>query len=269
MTDQPVLSLKEISKTFQKGTANENHVLKALSLDVNKGDFITIIGGNGSGKSTLLNSIAGNVLVDSGQININDDDVTKLKEERRAGRVGRVFQDPLMGTAPRMTVGENLAIALRRGQRRTLKFGSSAKEQDYFKSLLEPLGLGLENRLTAEMGLLSGGQRQSITLLMATMKRPELLLLDEHTAALDPKTAETILSLTNQIVEQEQLPTLMITHNMQDALYYGNRMIMMNRGQVVVDVSGEEKAQLTVQDVMELFQKATAGNQFSNEMLLG
>lgn len=267
MRPTSVLSLQHISKTFQRGTANENPVLRDLSLEVANGDFITIIGGNGSGKSTLLNSIAGNVLVDSGHVKINGEEVTKLKEERRAGRVGRVFQDPLMGTAPRMTVGENLAIALRRGQKRTFKLGTNAKEQTYFRSLLEPLNLGLENRLNADMGLLSGGQRQSITLLMATMKRPELLLLDEHTAALDPKTAETVLRLTQQLVEKEQLSTLMITHNMQDALTYGNRMIMMNRGKVVVDVNGEEKARLTVSDVMELFQKATAGDQLSNEML--
>lgn len=267
MNETSALSLKQISKTFQKGTANENDVLKDLSLEVKKGDFITIIGGNGSGKSTLLNTIAGNLLVDSGKILIHGSDVTKTKEEKRAGKVGRVFQDPLMGTAPRMTVGENLAIALRRGQRRTLKLGSSAKEQDYFKNLLEPLKLGLENRLDTEMALLSGGQRQSITLLMATMKRPELLLLDEHTAALDPKTAETVLELTNKIVEQEKLTTMMITHNMKDALAFGNRLIMMNRGKVVVDIQGDEKARLTVEDVLNLFQKATVGDQLSNEVL--
>lgn len=267
MNETKALSLQRISKTFQKGTANENYVLKDLSLEIEKGDFITIIGGNGSGKSTLLNAIAGNLLVDSGRIVINGTDVTKWREEKRAGTVGRVFQDPLMGTAPRMTVGENLSIALRRGQRRTLKFGTGNKEQEYFKTLLEPLNLGLEDRLNTEMALLSGGQRQSITLLMATMKRPELLLLDEHTAALDPKTAETVLELTNNIVKKEQLSTLMITHNMQDALTYGNRLIMMNRGQVVVDVRGEEKDKLTVQDVLALFQRATEGEQLSNEVL--
>lgn len=267
MQETSALSLKRISKTFQKGTANENHVLKELSLEVAKGDFITIIGGNGSGKSTLLNSIAGNILVDSGKILINGEEVTRAKEEKRAGKVGRVFQDPLMGTAPRMTVGENLSIALRRGQKRTLKLSSSRKEQEYFRTLLEPLHLGLEDRLNTEMALLSGGQRQSITLLMATMKRPELLLLDEHTAALDPKTAETVLELTNNIVKREKLSTLMITHNMKDALEFGNRLIMMNRGKVVVDIKGADKAQLTVKDVLSLFQRATVGDQLSNEVL--
>lgn len=267
MKETSALSLRRISKTFQKGTANENPVLKELSLEVAKGDFITLIGGNGSGKSTLLNSIAGNLFVDSGKIFINGQDVTKDKEEKRAAKVGRVFQDPLMGTAPRMTVGENLSIALRRGQRRTLKLGSTQKEQAYFKQLLEPLHLGLEERLNTEISLLSGGQRQSITLLMATMKRPELLLLDEHTAALDPKTAETVLGLTNKIVKREKLSTLMITHNMQDALTYGNRLIMMSRGKVVVDVKGDEKKQLSVPDVLAMFQRATAGDQLSNEIL--
>ena len=266
MTVKPVLSLREITKQFNKGTANQNTVLNKLNLEVKKGDFITIIGGDGAGKSTLLNSIAGNFMIDNGKILLGDKELTTVKEEKRAGFIGRVFQDPVMGTAPRMTVGENLAIAYRRGKKRSLRKGTTDKEREYFKSILFELGLGLENRLDSEMGLLSGGQRQAIALLMATMNKPELLLLDEHTAALDPKTAKVVLQLTKKRVEQEQLTTLMITHNMNDALTYGNRLIMLDEGQVIVDLSGEEKINLTVADVLVLFQKATDKNNSSSQL---
>ncbi|WP_414840292.1 ABC transporter ATP-binding protein [Carnobacterium sp. TMP28] len=267
MTQKNVLILKDISKTFYPGTFNQNNVLNELNLTVKKGDFITIIGGNGSGKSTLLNSIAGTFLVDKGSIKINEKEIKKLKEEQRATLIGRVFQDPLVGTAPRMTVSENLSIAYRRGQKRTLKKGSSSEERQYFETLLKKLDLGLEKRLMSEMGLLSGGQRQAIALLMATMKKPELLLLDEHTAALDPKTASVVLELTRKRIEEEELTALMITHNMQDALNYGNRLIMLDKGKVVLDLSGKDKQDLTVSEVLNLFQKSTM-NQLVNDELL-
>ncbi|EDP68370.1 ABC transporter ATP binding protein [Carnobacterium sp. AT7] len=272
MSNTPVLSLKGITKQFNKGTANQNTVLNQLDLEVKKGDFITIIGGNGAGKSTLLNSIAGNFMIDKGSIMLGDKNLTALKEEKRAGFIGRVFQDPVMGTAPRMTVGENLAIAYRRGKKRSLRKGTTEKERAYFKSILGELGLGLENRLDNEMGLLSGGQRQAIALLMATMNKPDLLLLDEHTAALDPKTAKIVLEITRKRIEQEELTTLMITHNMNDALKYGNRLVMLDNGQVIVDLSGEEKKNLTVADVLVLFQTATdedgGAGQLPDELLL-
>ena len=268
MTQTDVLVLNDISKTFYPGTANKNNVLKQLNLTVKQGDFITIIGGNGSGKSTLLNSIAGTFLVDQGSIKINEKEIKKLKEEQRANLIGRVFQDPLMGTAPRMTVSENLSIAYRRGQKRTLKKGSSSDERQYFKTLLTKLDLGLEKRLDSEMGLLSGGQRQAIALLMATMKKPELLLLDEHTAALDPKTASVVLELTRKRIKEENLTALMITHNMQDALNYGNRLIMLDKGKVIMDISGKDKQDLTVVEVLNLFQKNTSNQLLSDEMLL-
>ncbi|MEG2292030.1 MAG: ABC transporter ATP-binding protein [Carnobacterium sp.] len=268
MTLPSVLSVKGIKKTFYPGTANQNEVLKGLDLEVKAGDFVTIIGGNGAGKSTLLNSIAGNFIIDSGSIKINDKDITKLKEDQRAGLIGRVFQDPRLGTAPRMTVGENMAMAYRRGAKRGLRKGTSAKEQDFFKEQLSRLDLGLEDRLATEMGLLSGGQRQAITLLMATMKRPELLLLDEHTAALDPKTAKVVLALTDERIKADNLTALMITHNMQDALTYGNRLIMLDYGKVVVDLNSSEKANLTVPEVMNLFQSATKDGQIKDEMIL-
>ncbi|WP_034550110.1 ABC transporter ATP-binding protein [Carnobacterium funditum] len=268
MTQNDVLILKDISKSFYPGTPNQNNVLNQLNLTVKKGDFITIIGGNGSGKSTLLNSIAGTFLIDKGSIKINDEEIKKLKEEQRANMIGRVFQDPLMGTAPRMTVSENLSIAYRRGQKRTMRRGSSSKEREYFERLLIKLDLGLEKRLDSEMGLLSGGQRQAIALLMATMKRPELLLLDEHTAALDPKTASVVLELTRKRIEEEDLTALMITHNMQDALNYGNRLIMLDKGRVIIDLSGKDKQDLTVEEVLDLFQKSTKSQLLSDEMLL-
>ena len=269
MVQKNVLSLIDVSKTFYPGTPNQNNVLNQLNLTVKKGEFITIIGGNGSGKSTMLNSIAGTFLIDKGSIKINEKEIKKLKEEQRAKLIGRVFQDPLMGTAPRMTVSENLSIAYRRGQKRTLRKGSTSNERHYFETLLTKLNLGLEKRLDSEMGLLSGGQRQAIALLMATMKKPELLLLDEHTAALDPKTAAVVLELTRKRIEEEELTALMITHNMQDALNYGNRLIMLDKGRVVIDLSGNDKKDFTISEVLDLFQKKTNNQLLNDEILLG
>ena len=236
-----MLDIKDISKTFNPGTITEKLALRKLSLHLAPGDFVTVIGGNGAGKSTLLNSIAGTFPVDTGSITIAGTDITKWPEYKRAKFIGRVFQDPMMGTAANMMIEENLAIASRRGRTPTLRWSSSDKERGHFRELLAGLHLGLEDRLESKVGLLSGGQRQALTLLMATMVRPQLLLLDEHTAALDPKTAEKVLDLTKKVVEEQQLTTLMITHNMRDALRLGNRLIMMYDGRILVDVSGEEK----------------------------
>lgn len=264
-----MLRIEGISKTFFPGTINEKRALNDLSLHLAPGDFVTVIGGNGAGKSTLLNSVAGVYPVDTGKIFINNVDVTNLAEHRRAKYIGRVFQDPMLGTAAGMMIEENLALASRRGKSFGLGFMLDGQQTEYFKKILAELDLGLEDRLTAKVGLLSGGQRQALTLLMATMKRPELLLLDEHTAALDPKTAEKVLSLTDKIVKRDNLTTLMITHNMRDALRFGNRLIMMNNGRVVVDVSGEEKSKLEIADLLQLFEKA-AGAEFTNDsMILG
>lgn len=264
-----MLRVEGISKTFNVGTVNEKKALNNLSLHLAPGDFVTVIGGNGAGKSTLLNSVAGVFAVDEGKILINGIDVTHLAEHRRAKYIGRVFQDPMLGTAAGMMIEENLALAMRRGKTPGLGYMMDGKQTDYFKNLLAELDLGLENRLTAKVGLLSGGQRQALTLLMATMKKPELLLLDEHTAALDPKTAEKVLNLTEKIVNRDKLTTLMITHNMRDALRFGNRLIMMNNGKVVVDVDAEQKAKLKITDLLDLFEKA-AGAEFANDsMLLG
>ncbi|MBQ0067804.1 MAG: ABC transporter ATP-binding protein [Phascolarctobacterium sp.] len=264
-----MLRVEGISKTFNVGTVNEKKALNNLSLHLAPGDFVTVIGGNGAGKSTLLNSVAGVFAVDEGKILINGIDVTHLAEHRRAKYIGRVFQDPMLGTAAGMMIEENLALAMRRGKTPGLGYMMDGKQTDYFKKLLAELDLGLENRLTAKVGLLSGGQRQALTLLMATMKKPELLLLDEHTAALDPKTAEKVLNLTEKIVNRDKLTTLMITHNMRDALRFGNRLIMMNNGKIVVDVDAEQKAKLKITDLLDLFEKA-AGAEFANDsMLLG
>lgn len=264
-----MLRVEGISKTFNVGTVNEKKALNNLSLHLAPGDFVTVIGGNGAGKSTLLNSVAGVFAVDEGKILINGIDVTHLAEHRRAKYIGRVFQDPMLGTAAGMMIEENLALAMRRGKTPGLGYMMDGKQTDYFKNLLAELDLGLENRLTAKVGLLSGGQRQALTLLMATMKKPELLLLDEHTAALDPKTAEKVLNLTEKIVNRDKLTTLMITHNMRDALRFGNRLIMMNNGKIVVDVDAEQKAKLKITDLLDLFEKA-AGAEFANDsMLLG
>lgn len=248
-----MLSLKNVSKTFNMGTVNEKKAIINLSLDVEEGDFITVIGGNGAGKSTLLNLIAGVYLPEQGTIELDRQNVTRLKEFKRAKYLGRVFQDPMMGTAANMEIQENLALAYRRGKFRGLSWGVTRKDKIQFKSQLKILGLGLEDRMTAKVGLLSGGQRQALTLLMATMKKPKVLLLDEHTAALDPKTAEKVLSVTEELTSMNNLTTIMITHNMKDAIRYGNRLIMMNEGNIIYDVRGEEKKNLTVAQLLEKF----------------
>lgn len=264
---QTILELKNIHKSFEKGTPNENHVLKGIDLNINQGDFITVIGGNGAGKSTLLNSIAGHFLVDDGQLVLADEDITKKPAYKRAKDISRVFQDARMGTATRLTIEENMAIAWRRGKKRGLSWGIKEAEREKFKTELQQLDLGLEERLKMEAGLLSGGQRQALTLLMATLVAPKLFLLDEHTAALDPKTSQMVLDLTAKIVQEKKLTTLMITHNMEQALTYGNRLIMMNNGQVVVDVAGKEKEELTISDLLALF-KQNSGQVISDDGLL-
>lgn len=263
-----MLQITNIHKTFYPGTPNENHVLKGLSLTLKEGDYVTVIGGNGAGKSTLLNSVAGTIEVDSGEIRIDSVDVTRLPEHKRAGLLGRVFQDPMQGTAARMSVSENLALAARRGKRRGLRWGLPKEENRDFAQALEVLGLGLENRLEDKIGLLSGGQRQAITLIMATMQKPRLLLLDEHTAALDPKTAAKVLEITDRVVNQNHLTTLMITHNMQDAIRHGNRLIMMDSGRIILDIQGEEKKKLTVDQLLKQFAQAGGESALSDRMLL-
>ena len=260
-----MLELKNICKTFNPGTINAKTALNDLSLTLADGDFVTVIGGNGAGKSTMLNAIAGVFPVDSGSILIDGQDVTKLPEHKRAALLGRVFQDPMMGTAPTMMIEENLALAARRGQRRGLKWGITPLERADYKELLRTLDLGLEDRLTSKVGLLSGGQRQALT---ASLKQPKLLLLDEHTAALDPKTAAKVLALSDQIVQENRLTTLMITHNMKDAIAHGNRLIMMDAGRVVVDISGEEKKKLTVPDLLALFSSASGSTEANDKLLL-
>jgi putative ABC transport system ATP-binding protein len=258
-----VLAVKGIYKTFNMGTVNEKVALRDINLTLKKGDFVTLIGGNGSGKSTLLNCIAGLHPVDKGSIIIDNADVTKLSEHRRAGLLGRVFQDPMVGTAANMGIEENLALAYRRGQRRTLKWGINQQERKIYKEMLKPLGLGLEDRLSTKVGLLSGGQRQALTLLMATLRKPKLLLLDEHTAALDPKTAAKVLELSDKFINESNLTTLMVTHNMRDAIKYGNRLVMMHDGYILLDIEGETKQQLTVEDLLQRFGKAS-GEQFAS-----
>lgn len=253
-----MLKVSNIYKTFNAGTVNEKVALNGISLELNEGDFVTVIGGNGAGKSTLLNAIAGVWPVDSGSISIDDNDVTNLPEFKRAAYIGRVFQDPMNGTAATMEIEENMALAKRRGKKRTLRIGISKEEKREYYELLKELDLGLEERMTSKVGLLSGGQRQALTLLMATMQRPKLLLLDEHTAALDPKTAAKVLETTDRIVNKYNLTTFMVTHNMKDALTHGNRLIMMNEGKIILDVSGEEKKNLTVEDLLKVF--AQTGN---------
>ena len=248
-----MLELKGLYKTFNPGTANEKRAIDGLELTLEEGDFVTVIGGNGAGKSTTLNLIAGVFPPDCGTITLNGRDLTHLSEHRRAKYLGRVFQDPMMGTAATMGIEENLALALRRGKSRGLRPGIHNQERELYRERLATLGLGLEDRMTSKVGLLSGGQRQALTLLMATLKKPELLLLDEHTAALDPKTADKVLQLTKEIVERDHLTTLMVTHNMRNAIEYGNRLIMMDAGRVVVDLRGEEKKNLTVRELLEKF----------------
>ena len=259
-----MLEVKNIYKTFNPGTINEKIALNGLSLKLNEGDFVTVIGGNGAGKSTLLNAVAGVWPVDEGQIVIDGTDVTKLSEHKRAAYLGRVFQDPMTGTDATMGIEENLALARRRGTKRGLRKGITQQEREEYKELLKVLGLGLENRLTSKVGLLSGGQRQALTLLMATLKKPKLLLLDEHTAALDPKTASKVLEITDMIVNRDHLTTLMITHNMKDAIAHGNRLIMLMDGKVILDIQGEEKKKLTVKNLLDKFEQAS-GEEFSND----
>ena len=262
-----MLKLQNIAKPFNPGTITEKYALRGVTLHLSPGDFVTVIGGNGAGKSTLMNSIAGTFRVDAGSIVIAGTDITKWPEHKRAKYIGRVFQDPMMGTAAGMMIEENLAIAARRGNAPRLRWSFSKAQRERFRELLAGLDLGLEDRLESKVGLLSGGQRQALTLLMATMAEPKLLLLDEHTAALDPKTAEKVLDITKSIVEKRKLTTLMITHNMKDALRLGNRLIMMHEGNILVDVKGEEKSRLTVRDLLALFEKA-AGNEMANDSLL-
>ena len=264
-----MLDVKDIKKTFNKGTVNEKKALQGLSLHLNDGDFVTVIGGNGAGKSTMLNAIAGVWPVDSGTITIDDIDVTKQPEYKRAKYIGRVFQDPMMGTASNMQIEENLAIASRRGKFPGLSWSSKASQREKFREMLAELDLGLEDRLTSKVGLLSGGQRQAVTLLMATLNNPKLLLLDEHTAALDPKTAAKVLALTEKIVTREHLTTLMITHNMRDALRYGNRLNMLYNGRIIIDISGQEKQNLDVSDLLKMFEKASGDEMVNDRMLLG
>lgn len=263
-----MLDVKNISKTFNAGTVNEKVALNGLSLHLDEGDFVTVIGGNGAGKSTMLNAVAGTLTVDSGSILLDGEDITRKPEHRRAADLGRVFQDPMMGTAGDMWIEENLALAARRGSRRTFKWGISHEERERYRELLAPLGLGLEDRLTAKVGLLSGGQRQALTLLMASLKKPKLMLLDEHTAALDPKTAAKVLELSDRIVEENGLTTMMVTHNMKDAIAHGNRLIMMDAGRVVLDICGWEKQKLTVPDLLALFSEAGGTDAADDKLLL-
>lgn len=262
-----MLQLVGIYKTFNKNTVNEKKALQNLNLNLEEGDFVTVIGGNGAGKSTMLNAIAGTWFVDEGNIVIDGVDVSKLRDYRRAKFLGRVFQDPMTGTAPNMQIEENLALAARRGQMRGLMPGISRSERDLYREYLKILDLGLEDRMTTSVGLLSGGQRQALTLLMATLKKPKLLLLDEHTAALDPKTAAKVLEATDRIVAKDNLTTIMITHNMKDAIAHGNRLIMMHEGHIIYDVRGEEKKSLQVSDLLHKFEEAS-GSEFANDRMM-
>lgn len=262
-----MLEIKNVYKTFNPGTINEKRALNDLNLTLNDGDFVTVIGGNGAGKSTMLNMIAGVYPVDSGSIVIDGIDVTCLPEHKRAKYLGRVFQDPMMGTAADMWIEENMALASRRGQHRGLSWAINKAEREQFKEMLKELDLGLEDRLSAKVGLLSGGQRQALTLLMAVMKKPKLLLLDEHTAALDPKTAAKVLELSDKFIAEEHLTAMMVTHNMKDAIAHGNRLIMMNNGHIILDVAGEEKKKLTVEYLLEAFTKLS-GSEFANDRAL-
>ena len=262
-----MLKLDNIHKTFNPGTINEKIALNGLNLTLNEGDFVTVIGGNGAGKSTTLNAIAGVWPIDSGKIYIGGDDVTKLSEHKRAKYLGRVFQDPMTGTATTMSIEENMAIAARRGEKRGLSWGITHQERDTYREMLKALDLGLEDRLTSKVGLLSGGQRQAITLLMASIKKPKLLLLDEHTAALDPKTAAKVLEISDKIIAENHLTAMMVTHNMKDAIVHGNRLIMMHEGKVILNISGEEKKKLTVEDLLHQFEKVS-GEEFANDKAL-
>ena len=262
-----MLKMTNIHKTFNVGTINEKKALNGVNLHLEKGDFVAVIGGNGAGKSTTLNALAGVWPVDEGTIEIDGVDVTKKTEHQRAQYLGRVFQDPMMGTAANMEIQENLALAFRRGQPRTLRWGVTEKERQMYKEVLATLDLGLENRLTSKVGLLSGGQRQALTLLMATLKKPKILLLDEHTAALDPKTAAKVLELSDKIVEENGLTAMMVTHNMKDAIKHGNRLVMMNNGRIILDVKGEEKKNLTVDELLRRFTEIS-GSELTNDRML-
>lgn len=262
-----MLKIKNVCKTFNIGTINEKKALNDLNLELKEGDFATIIGGNGAGKSTMLNMIAGVYPIDCGIIEIDGVDVSRMPEHKRARFIGRVFQDPMLGTAANMEIEENLALAFRRGKRRGLSWGMKKSEIENYKNLVSRLGLGLQDRMTSKVGLLSGGQRQALTLVMASLVKPKLLLLDEHTAALDPKTAAQVLSLTKEIVEEQGLSALMVTHNMRDAINIGNRLIMMHNGHIIYDVSGEEKKKLTVEDLLAKFGSAS-GEEFTNDRML-
>ena len=263
-----MLEIKEIWKTFNAGTVNEKQALRGVSLTLNDGDFCTVIGGNGAGKSTMLNAVAGTFPVDSGSISIGGTDVTHLPEFKRAKFIGRVFQDPMMGTAPTMQIVENLALAARRGQSRGLKWGITKAEKEQYQEMLRKLDLGLEDRLTSKVGLLSGGQRQALTLLMASLRKPKLLLLDEHTAAPDPATASKVLELSDKIVAENGLTAMMITHNMTDAIKHGNRLIMMDQGRIILDIEGEDKKHLTKHDLIEKFAQVAGYQIDSDETLL-
>ena len=263
-----MLEIKNIYKTFNAGTINEKKALQGLNLTLQDGEFCTVIGGNGAGKSTMMNAVAGVWPVDSGAILVDGVDISGLCEYQRASMLGRVFQDPMTGTAATMGIDENLAMAARRGEKRGLRWGITKEEREKYYELVKSLDLGLENRLTSKVGLLSGGQRQAITLLMASLKRPKVLLLDEHTAALDPKTAAKVLALSDKIVAENKLTTLMITHNMKDAIRYGNRLIMMHEGHVIYDVRGEEKKNLQVSDLLEKFGQASGGAFANDRMML-
>ena len=259
-----MLQICDIYKTFNAGTVNEKVALQGLNLHLKPGDFVTVIGGNGAGKSTLLNAIAGTWFVDRGKIILDGEDLTRIPEYKRASFLGRVFQDPMKGTAPDMEIAENLSIAARRGKKRRLVRGIRKGERSEYRELLSQLELGLEDRLSTKVGTLSGGQRQALTLLMASLNKPKLLLLDEHTAALDPKTAAKVLELTDKIVTKDNLTTLMITHNMRDAIKHGNRLIMMHEGKVAVDIRGEEKKNLTIEQLLELFERSS-GSEFTSD----
>lgn len=262
-----MLKISHVRKTFNKGTINEKKALQGINLHLNPGDFVTVIGGNGAGKSTMLNMIAGVYPIDSGKIEIDGVNISREPEYKRAQYIGRVFQDPMRGTAAGMQIQENLALALRRGRRRGLSWGVKNDELDFYREALTRLDLGLQTRMTSKVGLLSGGQRQALTLLMATLEKPKLLLLDEHTAALDPKTARKVLELTDEIVTEQNLTTLMVTHNMKDAIQYGNRLIMMHEGRVIYDVAGEEKKNLQVEDLLKKFEEHS-GEEFANDRMM-
>ena len=263
-----MLEIYRLSKTFSKGTVNEKRAITDVSITFNDGDFVTVIGGNGAGKSTLLNLISGKIDTDSGSIALDGVEISRLPEHKRAPMLGRVFQDPMMGTAADMMIEENMALAYRRGKSRGLRWGIGKKEREFYREHLKKLGLGLEDRLTTKVGLLSGGQRQALTLLMATMEQPKLLLLDEHTAALDPKTALKVLELSDLIIREQSLTAIMVTHNMKDAITYGNRLIMMHEGRIILDVSGEEKKQLTVENLLKKFSEVSGDTFASDKALL-